>query len=178
MPAGKVTIRQVAALYVYENYLYAVEMNGARLRAALEHAAKVFVPALASCFRAIASASRFFNADSAAGVDYTIDLGQPIGHRITNLRYKGKPLDDAQKLRVAVNNYQYSGGGGYGFKGLPIVYRSARKKFAISSSSISRGPASFPALQITTGTGVEPQEAVEALRRAAMEQENRAASSR
>ena len=42
IPAGPVTVRQAAALYVYENTLYVVQMTGAQLKDALEHAASFF----------------------------------------------------------------------------------------------------------------------------------------
>jgi len=121
--AGTVTIRDIFGLYPYENTLYGVEMTGAQLRDALEHAASFF-PAWPS-----PAGKRMrlpgYNADSAEGVAYEIDLSQPVGHRITNLTYHGRPLSPDQKLRVAINNYRYTGGGGYAvFKGLPIVYRS------------------------------------------------------
>ena len=36
--------------------------------------------------------------------------------------FRGKALDPAEKLRVAINNYRYTGGGGYSvYKGLPIL---------------------------------------------------------
>ena len=45
-----------------------------------------------------------------------------------NLTYHSKPLAADQKLRVAINNYRYTGGGAYSvYKGLPIVYRSTEE---------------------------------------------------
>jgi 2',3'-cyclic-nucleotide 2'-phosphodiesterase/3'-nucleotidase len=122
-PAGPVTIRQIAALYIYENTLYTVEMTGAQLKDALEHAASFF-PAWPS---PVSERLKLpgYEADSAEGVSYVVDLTQPAGVRIRGLTYKGKPLDPAQKLRVAINNYRYTGGGGYHvYQGLPVVYRS------------------------------------------------------
>jgi 2',3'-cyclic-nucleotide 2'-phosphodiesterase/3'-nucleotidase len=43
-----------------------------------------------------------------SGVDYEIDVSQPVGQRIRNVRFKGKPLSDTQELTLAVNNYRYS----------------------------------------------------------------------
>lgn len=126
VPAGRVTVRQVAALYIYENTLYTVEMTGAQLREALEHAASFF-PAWP-----VPPGERIrlpgYNADSAAGVSYSIDLTRPVGQRILHLSYKGRPLEPAEKLRVAINNYRYTGGGRYRvLQGLPVVYRSPQE---------------------------------------------------
>jgi 2',3'-cyclic-nucleotide 2'-phosphodiesterase (5'-nucleotidase family) len=123
IPAGPVTVRQAAELYVYENTLYAIEMTGAQLKDALEHSASFFsgwpIPAGGSIHLP------GYYADSAEGVSYVIDLAQPVGQRVEDLTFRGKALDPSQKLRVAVNNYRYTGGGRYAvFKGLPVLYRS------------------------------------------------------
>ena len=43
-----------------------------------------------------------------AGIDYQIDLSKPAGERIVNVIFRGKPLEDDQRLQLAVNNYRYS----------------------------------------------------------------------
>jgi 2',3'-cyclic-nucleotide 2'-phosphodiesterase/3'-nucleotidase len=123
IPKGPVTVREAAALYLYDNSLYVVEMTGAQLRDALEHAASFF-PAWPMT---PGQPERLpgYNADSAAGVSYEIDLREPVGQRVKDLMYRGKPLAADRKLRVAINNYRYTGGGRYSvYQGLPIVYRS------------------------------------------------------
>ena len=125
IPAGQATIRQIAALYVYENTLYTVEMTGAQLRQALEHAATFFQPWPLPEGETLKLPD--YGADSALGVSYKMDLTKPPGQRITDVMFKGRPLDDAQTLRVAINNYRYTGGGQYDYKGLPIVYRSPQE---------------------------------------------------
>ncbi len=125
IPAGQATIRQIAALYVYENTLYTVEMTGAQLRQALEHAATFFQPWPLPAGETLKLPD--YGADSALGVSYKMDLTKPPGQRITDLTFKGRPLDDAQTFRVAINNYRYTGGGQYDYKGLPIVYRSPQE---------------------------------------------------
>ena len=131
--AGTVTIRDAFAVYPYENTLYAVEMTGAQLKDALEHAASFYPAWPAPAGKRMRLPG--YNADSAEGVSYEMDLTKPVGSRIVNLEFHGKPLAASQKLRVAVNNYRYTGGGGYsvfydgastlsGFKPLPVAYRS------------------------------------------------------
>jgi 2',3'-cyclic-nucleotide 2'-phosphodiesterase / 3'-nucleotidase len=123
IPAGPVTVRQSAALYVYENALYVVQMTGAQLKDALEHAASFFPAWPVPEGESIRLPG--YNADSAEGVSYAMDLTQPVEHRIRDLTFHGKPLDSAQQLRVAINNYRYTGGGRYSvYQGLPVVYRS------------------------------------------------------
>lgn len=120
---GEVTVRQAAALYVYENTLYVVQMTGAQLKEALEHAASFFTDWPAPQGQRIKLPG--YNADCAEGVSYEIDLTRPVGQRIRDLMYRGKPLDPGRVLRVAINNYRYTGGGRYSvYKGLPVVYRS------------------------------------------------------
>jgi 2',3'-cyclic-nucleotide 2'-phosphodiesterase / 3'-nucleotidase len=121
--AGTVTIRDAFGIYPYENTLYAVEMTGAQLKEALEHAAS-FYPAWPT-----PEGQRMhlpgYDADSAKGVTYEMDLSKPVGSRIVNLEFRGAPLAATQKLRVAINNYRDTGGGGYWlYKDLPVVYRS------------------------------------------------------
>jgi len=54
-----------------------------------------------------------YNYDMAQGVDYEIDLRRPEGQRILNLRLRGQPLKDEQKLRIAINSYRAGGSAGY-----------------------------------------------------------------
>jgi 2',3'-cyclic-nucleotide 2'-phosphodiesterase/3'-nucleotidase len=125
---GPLTVRQIAGLYIYDNTLYAIEGNGKMVRDALENAARYFNGCSGECDsgplvnRNIVA----YNYDMAGGVEYEIDLRQPVGQRIRNLRFHGQPLADSQKLRIAVNNYRYGGAGGYTmFPGAKIVWRSS-----------------------------------------------------
>ena len=131
MPRGQVTARELAALYVYDNELYAVEGNGRMVREALENAARYFLtcpePACAHgplVDRAVAG----YNFDMAQGVEYDIDLTRPVGQRVQNLRYRGAPLRDEQPLRIALNNYRAAGSAGYSmFRDAKVVWRSGRE---------------------------------------------------
>lgn len=128
VPKGAVTVRQLAALYIYDNQLYTIQGNGRMLRDALEVAARYFrscqTPAC-STGPLIEKTVPGFNYDMAQGVTYQIDLRKPPGNRIRNLRWKGRALTDDQPLRLAVNNYRAGGSGGYKmFRGAKIVWQS------------------------------------------------------
>jgi 2',3'-cyclic-nucleotide 2'-phosphodiesterase/3'-nucleotidase len=130
VPKGPVTARQIAALYVYDNELYAIEGDGKMVKDALENAARFFLPCPDStCTHGPLINSRMpgFNFDMAQGVEYEIDLRRPPGERILNLRRNGQPLSPGQKLRIAVNNYRAGGSGGYEmFRGAKILWRSSQ----------------------------------------------------
>ncbi len=62
IPKGQVTVRQIAALYIYENQLYAIKGSGKLVREALENAARYYKSCSGECFARAAD--------------------QPPGHRI------------------------------------------------------------------------------------------------
>ncbi|OLE55824.1 MAG: hypothetical protein AUG51_01405 [Acidobacteria bacterium 13_1_20CM_3_53_8] len=127
IPRGPVTVREIAALYEYENTLVTIEITGAQLREALEHSAKYFKAYVPNTpiTDLVDEKIPGYNFDIAEGVNYEIDISKPVGQRIQNLRYHGQPLSPTQKLRLVTNNYRENGGGGYTmYKGATVVYRS------------------------------------------------------
>jgi 2',3'-cyclic-nucleotide 2'-phosphodiesterase/3'-nucleotidase len=115
IPAGEVTVRQIAALYPYDNQLLAIEGTGKMVKDALENAARFFS----------GNGMPGFNFDMAAGVEYEIDRSRPEGDRVRNLRYHGAPLAPDAHLRIALNSYRYGGSGGYTmFRGAKVLWRS------------------------------------------------------
>jgi 2',3'-cyclic-nucleotide 2'-phosphodiesterase/3'-nucleotidase len=127
VPAGKVTVRQLAALYPYDNTLYRIAGTGKMIREALENAARYFRSCPQDCGQPplINSNVIGYNFDMAAGVSYEIDLRRPEGSRIVNLRFQGQPLDDGKPVDIAVNSYRAGGSAGYTmFHGAKVVWRS------------------------------------------------------
>jgi 2',3'-cyclic-nucleotide 2'-phosphodiesterase/3'-nucleotidase len=128
IPQGPVSVRDICGIYVYDNTLVVVEVTGRQLKAALEFSARYFKP-----YQPGKTVSQLrnhglppYDFDTAAGVSYVIDLTRPLGDRIRDLQFQGAPLDPARKLRLAITNYRYNGGGGYAMlKGAPIVSRSS-----------------------------------------------------
>lgn len=90
-----ITMRDVITNYIYPNTLAVIQINGADLRAALEQTANylavennqiVFNPAF------IQPKPQYYNYDMYEGIQYTIDMKQPVGQRITELRFKVTPF--------------------------------------------------------------------------------------
>ncbi|MFF3815239.1 bifunctional metallophosphatase/5'-nucleotidase [Streptomyces bluensis] len=118
IPAGEVTIRDVAGLYVFENTLEARLMTGAQMKAYLEFSANYFVQTAAGgavdpAKLTNANGTPDYNYDVVSGLTYEIDIARPAGSRVTNVRFEGAPLDDAQQFVFAVNNYRANGGGNF-----------------------------------------------------------------
>ncbi|MFF4504698.1 bifunctional metallophosphatase/5'-nucleotidase [Streptomyces sp. NPDC001401] len=118
IPAGSVTIKDIAGLYIYDNTLYGKKLTGAQLKDYLEFAAKYYyqVPSGTKVDTStLTNANKFWDYmyDTAAGVSYDIDIAQAEGSRIKNLTYNGKAVADDQVFVVAVNNYRANGGSGY-----------------------------------------------------------------
>src|SRR5438132_863398 len=100
---GPVSVRDISGLYIYENTLVVLEVTGQQLKEALEHSAKYFRPYVAGKTAAelVDENIPAFNFDIAEGVAYDLDISKPVGQRIQNLKFKGQPLNPAEKLKLA-----------------------------------------------------------------------------
>jgi 2',3'-cyclic-nucleotide 2'-phosphodiesterase/3'-nucleotidase len=118
IPAGEVTIRDVAGLYVFENTLEARLMTGAQMKAYLEYSANYFVQTAPDVVvdpakLTNANGTPDYNYDAVSGLTYEIDIAKPAGSRIVDVRFEGAPLADDQRFVFAVNNYRANGGGNF-----------------------------------------------------------------
>lgn len=115
--SSEVTMRDVVLNYIYPNTLAVLEIRGDDLKAALERSASYF--ALGDKGKIIVNPTfmnpkpQMYNYDMYEGVDYTIDVSNPIGERITKLLYKGESVKSDDVLEVVINQYRAVGGGDY-----------------------------------------------------------------
>ena len=162
LPAGNITVADVAGLYNYDNTLKAIRITGAQLKAYLEQSAQYFRgwPADGSV---INPNHRGYNYDVVSGVDYTIDLSKPAGQRITALKFKGAPVTPEQSFTMAMNNYRQSGGGGFGMlAGAPVVYDKQEGLRELLIEEIQRKRTIRPADYLRLNWRIVPVEAARA----------------
>ncbi len=128
IPAGPIAVRNVADLYIYPNTVQVVKLSGAQLREWLEMSAQAFNridPAGPPEQPLLNPGFPSYNFDTIDGVSYRIDVTQPARYdrsgklvapqarRIVDLRFEGRPIDDAAEFAVVTNNYRASGGGAF-----------------------------------------------------------------
>ena len=126
--AGTLTFRNAADLYLYPNTLVALKVTGKEVREWLERSAGQFnqINVNSTEQQSLINWDTFrtYNFDVMDGVEYQIDVTKPSrydakgklandAHRIINLTYKGKPVEDNQAFIIATNNYRAYGGGSF-----------------------------------------------------------------
>lgn len=124
--AGEVRVGDMFNLYRYENQICVLRMTGEEVRKHLELSYDRWVNTMKSPDdhimllndNAREDQQRFgfknlaFNFDSAAGIDYEVDVTKPDGQKVRILRMTdGRPFDEQQWYRVAMNSYRANGGG-------------------------------------------------------------------
>ena len=124
--AGPVAMSDMFKLYKYENMLYVMRLTGEEIRKHLEMSYDLWFNTMTGPDdhlllldrRTGGDAQRMgfknlsFNFDSAAGIDYTVDVTKPNGQKVTILRMSnGQPFEPKRWYRVAINSYRANGGG-------------------------------------------------------------------
>ena len=151
--AGPVYVSDMFNLYRYENLLYIVRMTGEEVRKHLEMSYDLWVNTMKSPddhIMLLNDAStddkqrfRFknlaFNFDSAAGIDYEVDVTKPDGEKVRILRMSnGEPFDEHKWYRVAMNSYRGNGGGELLTKGAGISQEELKSRIEWQSDRDQR----------------------------------------
>jgi 2',3'-cyclic-nucleotide 2'-phosphodiesterase / 3'-nucleotidase / 5'-nucleotidase len=125
---GDLTIRSAGDLYLYDNTLKAIKVNGSTVKEWLEMSAGKFnqiIPGKAEEQPLLNPSFAVYNFDVIDGVRYQIDVTQPAkydtngnlvnanANRIVNLTYNGQPVKPEQEFIVVTNNYRANGGGNF-----------------------------------------------------------------
>lgn len=117
IPEGDITVGNVAGIYIYENFLNAVEMTGHELKKYLEFSSKYFnviTEDNVDSTPLVNSDVRGYNYDMAQGLMYDIDITKEPGERIVNMKnLDGSPFDMDKTYTVTLNSYRYNGGGSH-----------------------------------------------------------------
>lgn len=114
---AKLDVGSIKAKDIAYNYQYAggeitvYQMTGKELKQYMEWSAGYFnsvKPGDATySFNPERRASKYSTNDFFAGVTYTIDLTQPAGERITDLKFAdGTPVKDNSEIRLGMNSYR------------------------------------------------------------------------
>lgn len=106
---GPLTYADVYRIYPFDNVLYVVRVTGKELKAYMEASAAHFRQWQPGDTEIAADPEvPSYLYDMFAGINYQIDISQPVGRRIIHLAYRGRTLADTDTLQLAVNNYRYS----------------------------------------------------------------------
>ena len=123
---GPVRVADMFNLYKYENQLFVMRLTGKEIRKALEMSYDLWVNTMTSPVdhlllldsqtrgdqQRLGFKNFSFNFDSAAGIDYEVDVTKPNGQKVKVLKMSnGEPFDENKYYKVAVNSYRANGGG-------------------------------------------------------------------
>ena len=138
---GTVYVKDMFDLYRYENLLYTMELSGQEIIDFIEYSyaswfntmknsddnllqfekAENGKLVLSKRSNAPMLKNRYYNFDSAEGINYIVDVSKPEGERVKILSMADCSDFDLDKIyKVAVNSYRGNGGGGHLTKGAGI----------------------------------------------------------
>lgn len=144
---GDICVSDMFNLYKYENQLYTMELTGQEIKDYLEESYGIWTRQMNSAdehmllfadenptpkHNALENPSYSF--DSAAGIDYTVDLTKPKGEKVTIRQMSdGKPFVPGKKYKVAINSYRGNGGGDLLTKGAGIPREQLKSRILAST---------------------------------------------
>lgn len=113
----EISMRNLVSTYVYPNTLVVKKMTGRVLKEYLEKNAEFWSIHADGSIGVDPShdfpTPQHYNYDMLDGVEYTIQVSQPVGQRIISLTRNGAPIQPEQEFTICINNYRASGGGNF-----------------------------------------------------------------
>ncbi|VAX28501.1 5'-nucleotidase; 2',3'-cyclic-nucleotide 2'-phosphodiesterase; Putative UDP-sugar hydrolase [hydrothermal vent metagenome] len=131
---GKIYVKDMFKLYRYENLLYTMSLSGKEIKEILEYSAGKWFNQMKNAnddllkFKKDKNGKlvwsersnspmlegRFYNFESAEGINYTVDVSKPVGERIKiSSMSDGSNFILTKMYKVALNSYRGNGGGGH-----------------------------------------------------------------
>ena len=151
--AGPVYQSDMFKLYRFENGIYVVRMTGKEIRNYLEMSYDQWANTMTSPDDHIMLLAPktpgdnqregfknfTFNFDSAAGIDYVVDVTKPNGEKVRILQMSnGQPFNEDAWYRVAMNSYRGNGGGELLVRGAGIPLDSIPQRIEYQSERDQR----------------------------------------
>jgi 2',3'-cyclic-nucleotide 2'-phosphodiesterase/3'-nucleotidase len=149
---GPVTVGDMFKLYKYENLLYTMTLTGEEVQKYLEYSYAAWFNTMkgpkdyllkfltGGDGKAVIKNGKAwlknlpYNFDSAAGIDYTVDVSKPEGERIRIESFSdGRPFLKEKSYKVALNSYRGNGGGGHLTKGAGLSEEELRLRLVSST---------------------------------------------
>jgi 2',3'-cyclic-nucleotide 2'-phosphodiesterase/3'-nucleotidase len=149
---GPINVGDMFKLYRFENMLYTMSMSGDEVHKYLEYSYSEWLNTMkgpADLLLKLRTGkdgkpiiinnkawlkNQSYNFDSAAGIDYIVDVSKPEGSRIQIKSFTdGRPFEKNKMYKVAVNSYRGNGGGGHFTDGAGISKDELRKRLISST---------------------------------------------
>lgn len=148
IPAGDIRMRDLFALYQYENTMVSVMLKGSEVRDVLEYSAGLYYNTVKDANGNLlktrideGNGKKMPSTPSnylitAAGINYEIDVTKPEGERVRVLSMNdGKPFDPDRYYRTTINSFLYGGTESALFKATGITHKSIVRRLEVSSST-------------------------------------------
>ena len=151
--AGPIYMSDMFKLYRFENKIYVLRMTGEEVRKHLERSYDLWVNTMKSPDDHIMMLNEgsagdeqrrgfknlTFNFDSAAGIEYVVDVTKPDGQKVHILQFSdGRPFDEKAWYKVVMNSYRGNGGGELLTQGAGIPLDSINNRIIFMSERDQR----------------------------------------
>ncbi len=141
--SGELRVDDMFDLYRFENMLYTVRLSGQEIDKYLEYSSSMWFSTLTEGKNRILKyqdgsnnmlLNRYYNFDSAAGIDYTVDLRNEDGKKVQISGFSdGRAFYADSIYNVAMNSYRGNGGGGHLENGCNLSKEEINKRIVRST---------------------------------------------